>query len=231
MVKSYPNLLTTQPELVARHYTEAQSEDLALPYWTRAGERALERSANYEAVDHFSNALAIAEQLPEGELRNRETLATRLLLAKALESAGRLVAATTHFQLAAEQARAAGDTDSFVRAALGSTSPSSSRACPPTTPSHCSRRRKRRSPPEDDRRRCLILTDLARAHVLRGDLRASARFEKRATELARRLDDRMSLFHLLVNRHLVPRQVEFASELCARVSELDELIRAFPRHP
>ena len=56
MVKSYPNLLTTQPELVARHYTEAQSEDLALPYWTRAGERALERSANYEAVDHFSNA-------------------------------------------------------------------------------------------------------------------------------------------------------------------------------
>ena len=28
--------------------------------------------------------------------------------------------ATTHFQLAAEQARAAGDTDSFVRAALGS---------------------------------------------------------------------------------------------------------------
>ena len=90
MVKSYPNLLTTQPELVARHYTEAQSGVLALPYWTRAGERALERSANYEAVDHFSNALAIAEQLPEGELRNRETLATRLLLAKALESAGRV---------------------------------------------------------------------------------------------------------------------------------------------
>ena len=61
IVKSYPNLVTTQPELVARHYTEAQSEGLALPYWKRAGERALERSANYEAVDHFSNAVATAE--------------------------------------------------------------------------------------------------------------------------------------------------------------------------
>ena len=224
MVKSYPNLLTTQPELVARHYTEAQSEDLALPYWTRAGERALERSANYEAVDHFSNALAIAEQLPEGELRNRETLATRLLLAKALESAGRLVAATTHFQLAAEQARAAGDTDSFVRAALGSNLTQFLAGMPPDHSIALLTEAEAAIAPEDDRRRCLILTDLARAHVLRGDLRASARFEKRATELARRLDDRVSLFHLLVNRHLVPRQVKSASELCARVSELDELI-------
>jgi predicted ATPase len=65
IVKSHPDIVATQPELVARHYTDARRADLALPYWKKAGERALERSANYEAVDHFSNVLAIVEGLPE----------------------------------------------------------------------------------------------------------------------------------------------------------------------
>ena len=78
MVQSHPDIVATQPELVARHYTEGRRDDLALPYWMKAGERALERSANYEATDHFSNALALPEKLPDGPERSVETLAARL---------------------------------------------------------------------------------------------------------------------------------------------------------
>ena len=119
MVRSHPDIVATQPELVARHYTEGRREDLALPYWKKAGERALERSANHEACDHFSNALSLAERLPDGQERNVETLAARLRLAEALTEVGRFRVAATHYLVAAEQARQGDDTDSFVRIAVG----------------------------------------------------------------------------------------------------------------
>jgi len=36
------------PELVAHHYTEAGLIAQAIPYWHRAGQRAIQRSANEE---------------------------------------------------------------------------------------------------------------------------------------------------------------------------------------
>ena len=119
IVQSHADIAATQPELVARHYTEGRRDDLALPYWMKAGERALERSANYEAIDHFSNALALAERLPDGPERRNQTLAAQLRLAEALTEAGRFNIATTHYLTAAEQAREANDIESFVRVALG----------------------------------------------------------------------------------------------------------------
>src|SRR5262249_58957030 len=50
IVKSHPDIVATQPELVARHYTDARRADLALPYWKMAGERALERSARRSII-------------------------------------------------------------------------------------------------------------------------------------------------------------------------------------
>ena len=44
----------TQPELLAHHYTEAGLIEQALPYWQRAGQRASQRSANVEAMAHFT---------------------------------------------------------------------------------------------------------------------------------------------------------------------------------
>jgi class 3 adenylate cyclase len=66
LIDEYPDLIVTQPELIAQHFVQAQQAAQALPYWMKAGERALDRSANYEAVDHFENALAIAEKLADG---------------------------------------------------------------------------------------------------------------------------------------------------------------------
>src|SRR5919109_3887161 len=46
----FPETVETQPELLAYHYTEAGLNEQAIGYWQRAGERALQRSANPEAI-------------------------------------------------------------------------------------------------------------------------------------------------------------------------------------
>ena len=52
-----------QPELVAYHYTEAGLPEKAIDYWHRAGQRALERSANVEGIRHITQGLAALEKL------------------------------------------------------------------------------------------------------------------------------------------------------------------------
>ena len=76
---------------------------------------------------------------------------------------------------------------------------------------------------DDDEQRCLILSRLSRAHLLLGDAERSGSFARRATELARRLGDRRSLFNLFINRFLVPRLVVSPSDMQARLSEVSEL--------
>ena len=46
----FSDICETQPELLAHHYTEAGFMAQAIPYWQRAGQRALERSAQVEAI-------------------------------------------------------------------------------------------------------------------------------------------------------------------------------------
>jgi class 3 adenylate cyclase len=50
----FPETAETQPELLAHHYTEAGLSAQAIPYWQRAGQRAIERSANLEAIGHLT---------------------------------------------------------------------------------------------------------------------------------------------------------------------------------
>lgn len=52
-----------QPELVAHHYTEAGLPEKAVDYWHRAGQRALERSANVEGIRHITQGLAALEEI------------------------------------------------------------------------------------------------------------------------------------------------------------------------
>ena len=224
IIKSHPDIVATQPELVARHYTDARRADLALPYWKKAGERALERSANYEAVDHFSNVLAIVEGLPEGPDRDRQMLAARLRLAEAMREAGRAADAIEYFRTAAELARAMADIPSFVRAALGYDDALVIAAVPLDPSIAILREAESIVASDDDRLRCPILTRLARAHLLVGEAGRSESFDRQAAVLARRLDDRESLFDLLFYRFMVPRPIRSPQEVQGRLAELDELI-------
>ena len=56
----FPDIAETQPELLAHHYTEAGLNEQAIGYWQQAGERAIQRSANLEAIQHLTRGLQIA---------------------------------------------------------------------------------------------------------------------------------------------------------------------------
>ncbi|RKU19825.1 hypothetical protein C6500_09890 [Candidatus Poribacteria bacterium] len=69
-----------QPELVAYHYTEAGLPEKAIDYWHRAGQRALERSANVEGIRHITQGLAALEKLStNASTRESEATAQREL--------------------------------------------------------------------------------------------------------------------------------------------------------
>jgi predicted ATPase len=63
--RQFPETGGTQPELLAQHYTEAGQPAQAIPYWQRAGQRALERSAPTEAISHLTHGLALLTTLAE----------------------------------------------------------------------------------------------------------------------------------------------------------------------
>lgn len=54
----YPDIVQTQPELLAHHFAEAKQEDRSVQYWFRAGQQAIERSANPEAIAHLTKGKA-----------------------------------------------------------------------------------------------------------------------------------------------------------------------------
>ena len=76
----------TQPELVAHHYTEAGLADQAIDYWQRAGQRAVERSANLEGIAHFTKGLNVLATLPDSRDRRERELGLRTALGPALMS-------------------------------------------------------------------------------------------------------------------------------------------------
>jgi class 3 adenylate cyclase/tetratricopeptide (TPR) repeat protein/energy-coupling factor transporter ATP-binding protein EcfA2 len=80
----FPEIARRQPELLARHFTEAGKPALAVPYWHRAGESAARTSANTEAVAHLRMAIELLDGLPEGEDRDRLELQLQTQLAGCL---------------------------------------------------------------------------------------------------------------------------------------------------
>lgn len=60
----FPDLASTQPEIVAHHFTEAGLVELAIEYWLKAGKLSLSRSANAEAVKHLHKGVELTQSLP-----------------------------------------------------------------------------------------------------------------------------------------------------------------------
>jgi len=52
----------------------------AIDNWLRAGEHAIEGSANREAIAHLTRGLKLLEDLPEGSQRDEKELALQLAL-------------------------------------------------------------------------------------------------------------------------------------------------------
>ena len=67
------------PELVAHHFASAAMPERALHFWLLAGDRALERSADREAVAHLTAGLELMPELPPGK-RDRDEQELTLLV-------------------------------------------------------------------------------------------------------------------------------------------------------
>jgi class 3 adenylate cyclase/predicted ATPase len=82
--QQFLDVCETQPEVLARHYTQAELAQQAIGYWQRAGNRAAKRSANQEAVAHFRNARELLEALPDKAAHAEQELQLLIALGPAL---------------------------------------------------------------------------------------------------------------------------------------------------
>ena len=69
-----PEVIETQPELLAQHYAEAGLVERAVAYWDKAGDRSVARSAMAEAVAQFQKGLDQLALLPEIPERRQKEL-------------------------------------------------------------------------------------------------------------------------------------------------------------
>src|SRR5712691_12126062 len=76
--EQFPESATTQPELLAQHYTEAGLREPAIAYWQRAGQRAVAHSAHIEAISHFTHGLDLLQALPDTPQRAQHELTLRI---------------------------------------------------------------------------------------------------------------------------------------------------------
>lgn len=81
------------PEVIARHYTEADLPEPAVQFWRLAGVQAVERSANEEAIKHFSRAIRMTEKWTDGDAAKSVELELRAALMPALLAANGYAAA------------------------------------------------------------------------------------------------------------------------------------------
>jgi predicted ATPase len=110
----FANVAANQPELLARHYTEAGLTAKAVSFWGKAGQRSLERSALVEAAEQFTRALQQMEALPATSSLRHEQIKLQVALVSALfhvkgHAALETKAAAEKARLLIEQAEAFGE--------------------------------------------------------------------------------------------------------------------------
>ena len=110
----FAEIAESQPELLARHCTEAGQIEKAAELWGKAGQRSLARSALVEAVEQLTRALAQIETLPATPALRRDQIRHQVALISALMhvkgySAPETRAAAERARLLIEQAEALGE--------------------------------------------------------------------------------------------------------------------------
>jgi predicted ATPase len=88
----FPEIVETQPELVAQHYTAAGCAEQVVVSWQRAGEQASNRSAYLEAVSHVTTGIELLKTLPETPAYTQQSLTLHIALGAALQIAKGLAA-------------------------------------------------------------------------------------------------------------------------------------------
>ena len=103
LADQFPKITENQPELLARHCTEAGLIEKAVGLFGNAGQRSLQRSALMEAVEQFNHALAHISTLPSTPALRGTQIKLQVALISPLNHVKGWAAADT--QAAVERAR------------------------------------------------------------------------------------------------------------------------------
>jgi class 3 adenylate cyclase/tetratricopeptide (TPR) repeat protein len=110
----FPEIPESQPELVARHYTEADLIEKSVAFWAKAGRQLLARSALVEAIAQLSRALDQIATLTSTPALRREEIELQVAIISPLMnmkgfSSPEAKAAIERARVLIEQAEALGD--------------------------------------------------------------------------------------------------------------------------
>jgi class 3 adenylate cyclase len=120
--EKFPEIDSTEPELLARHFTEAGQTEIAIAYWKRAGENCWERPAITEAIEHFGRGIELAQSLPDADKASRLELDLLTCLAPIIQAAHGWGGSESvdHHARAQSLARALNDTEKLFPSLWGS---------------------------------------------------------------------------------------------------------------
>ncbi|MGA9562881.1 MAG: adenylate/guanylate cyclase domain-containing protein, partial [Pseudolabrys sp.] len=85
MKEKFPDIVVSQPEIVAHHFTEAGLAEPAIDYWLKAGNLALSRFPNV-AVGHLKEGLKQIPNIDDPVLRNKYELLLQTSLGNSLQA-------------------------------------------------------------------------------------------------------------------------------------------------
>jgi predicted ATPase/class 3 adenylate cyclase len=80
----FPDVVASEPEVLAHHFTAAGLTERGVFYWQRAGQQASDRSAYLEATRHFNTGIELLKTLPDTPTRTRQELTLQVALGAAL---------------------------------------------------------------------------------------------------------------------------------------------------
>ena len=229
--EQFPEMVETQPELIAHHYTEAGMGSEAVPHWHRAGERSLQRWANVEAINHLKKGLELLGSISDSAERKRpEDDARRYSLlyklGEAQQAAGEFMDACDAFLRASGIARSLGSTDDLVNAALeysqtahwgGVTTPNVIRLLEDALQQVGS---------EDNPLSTRVLGNLALALGVMGEQQQAMEYAEKAVTMARRYDDPVLLANSLQGMFYAMSRPEQAQQRLEVSKQLLEASRA-----
>ncbi len=224
----FPEMVETQPELIAHHYTEAGLGAQAIPYWQRAGERALQRSANLEAINHLKKGLELLGAIPETPERNRPAHEAQhysflLLLGEARHRTGEFAEAHEAFLRAAETAKSLGSIEHLIDAALELVFMTHTTGFPAPRAVPLLEEALQKFGPDDSPLKAKTLGGLARYLGVIGERQKLMVYAPQAVAMARRIGDPELVSYSLLGMFYALSGPEHAEQRLAITTEMHDL--------
>ena len=223
--QTFPEIAENQPDRLAQHYTAAELPEQAIPYWLRAGERAMARFAFHEPHAHLERGLELARALPESPARSRHILGLLLALGGTLLRNGPYREALPTYREAAVLAQQLSSSEDLAQAALGVEETEQLLAPPERNSVPLLEAALAALGEADTVERCHVLSRLGRALFDNGDNERGAALLRAGTDMARRVSDLEALCDALMCEHTVTSGYPWsASEFSERRRALEEML-------